>query len=77
METRSQTTWLPLLLEVALLLLSLATAANSLYVRNEVAQTRVEIIERIQGATKDLVQRRELDQIERRISKLEDRQETR
>ncbi len=62
-------------LQLVGLAITFATALGVTYVKNELAETRILIMEKISIATKDLVQRREFDALERRVSGLESRRD--
>lgn len=63
-----------LVLQIAGLAITLATAAGVTFVNKELAETRILIMEKISAATADLVQRREFDGLERRVSNIESRE---
>lgn len=73
MTPRNDVGRLQLLLQIVALAITLATAAAVTFVKNELAETRILIMEKISLATHDLVRRHEFDALERRLSNLENR----
>lgn len=64
---------LQLLLQIAAMAITLATAAAVTFVKNELAETRIQIMEKISAATHELVHRHEFDALERRLTNIENR----